>query len=125
MIEQLDLGPDARGDTLLRAIPESKVIHAAGFRVEYGIRFDDGAGVAHFYAPLPFNIWDAAFPDILREVVEKTLDTSKVTLGFTAELYSFYLTVNLGEEIDDRWFDQTLQALNARLESGTSSGTTP
>lgn len=115
--------PDANADALLKAIPGSETRETARYRVEYGIRYDDGAGVAHFYAPEPFKIWDARFPAILEAAVGEVLDTTKVTLAFTPELYSFFLVTSLTETHEEPWIASLLEVLDARLESGMGSGT--
>lgn len=96
----LEVGPDVKPGSILPAVVETLEHDNHIYRCIFGVRLDDEAGVMHFYrhdgAP-----WLPDFNLRLQRAVEGTLDVRAVSLGYAADVDSFYVIVGGLGKLED------------------------
>jgi hypothetical protein len=93
------------GTGLKPHLPELLAKDTPNYLVEYGIRYDDGAMVFHFFPPKHRTSWDPSWSLARRLELAMPLcfDTAKLSAGFVEELNSFYVIVGGLGTVPDPW----------------------
>lgn len=90
-------------------LPERQGDKRATFFAEWGVRQDDGALVIHIFPPVneegEFLGWpeDSTMDAQVKQAIDETFDTGRVTAGYQPEQTSFYIIAGgYGEVLDVR-----------------------
>lgn len=81
---------DVSANNLMQALPDLLAKETPHYVVEYGLRYDDGALVFHFF-PAEGEYWDPTYKmdQRLERAIRETFDTDRVSADYQEEIRSF------------------------------------